>query len=161
MSIYIVHYRKITPLTRSMCRVLFKKKRRIATEMHSDRNCRLFILSAHKRNSPTHSMQKTNGQRDPQRRPRSAGNRTESVKWRISSPCEKPPSLPRVTMPNFKIWSFKRSNGTGVYYCGNPPVNWVPVSRHLRSFKVVGTFTDRSGNYDFLSVIYSNHGPTA
>ena len=35
------------------------------------------------------------------------------------------------------------------------------TSRLSRSLKVTGTKTDRSATYDFLLVIYSNHGPVS
>jgi len=41
---------------------------------------------------------------------------------------------------------------------GDSPKKW-PIESHLsRSLKVIGTDADRSGTYDFLLVIHSNHG---
>ena len=47
-------------------------------------------------------------------------------------------------------------------YGDPPPEKLDPlVYRLSRSFKVIGTDTDRSATYDFLLVIHSNHGPVA
>ena len=55
-------------------------------------------------------------------------------------------SLTRVTMPYFIVLAETYEQ------------NYGDLSRLSRSFKVIGTDTDRSATYDFLLAIHSNHG---
>jgi len=75
--------------------------------------------------------------------------------WKRGWPLETRFSTNCVTVPNSVILGQTMHTRTEI----RQKKNWPFASRLSRSFKVIGTDTDRSATCDFLLVIHRNHGP--